>query len=302
MIAMLALATLTTSIRADVVVNDSFADNDRAKTGALDTNWYGTNNTSPFEGPPLTGNQLRMATGTSGRGIHTLFSVQSLSAIGDKITATYTFTTPATIGSTTSSFRVGLFNPDSSSNPSELAGDLSVSSGNPNPAVDLNGYMFDMDVSPASSPNAASDIQFRKQDQAVPTGRLMGTTSGFNGLGSSGPDGGYAFAPDTSYTGSFSIERTSATDLTLAAAIGAYSYSVVDDGVALGSVYPNFGFFGVHINSNTFGSTNDSALADSGIAFTNVTVDFTSAAVPEPGSAALLLGGLVSLGFVRRRK
>ncbi|TWU48705.1 PEP-CTERM motif protein [Rubripirellula tenax] len=284
-----------------VVVDDSFADNDRAKTGTDDTNWYATNTTSAFESPSLTNNQLRMATGTSGRGIHTVFTAQSLSNIGDKITATYTFTTPSTIGASTGSFRVGMFNPTAT-----LAGvsqDLSVGSSSPNVDLNMPGYMVDMDVSPSSAPNATSDFQFRKLDSASATGRLLGTTSGFVQVDSSGPDAGYSFAPNTTYTGLLSFELV-ATGTQMTAILGSDTYTVIDDGTYSGAPVTDFGFFGVHVNSNVFGNINDASVPDSGIAFNNVRVEFSTTAVPEPSSLALLmlgcLGGVVR--FVRRRK
>ena len=88
--------------------------------------------------------------------------------------ATFTFKTPATIGSGgTAAFKIGLFNTNGNSG---LAADLSASSTTPNPIYDpLPGYVMDFDVNPASGAN----ITFREKSP-VPgsTGQLLGTTTG----------------------------------------------------------------------------------------------------------------------------
>ena len=97
--------------------------------------------------------------------------------VGDSLKATFTFTTPATVGSAaTAAFKIGLFNTNGNAG---LAADLSASSTTPNPIYDpLPGYMMDYDVE-ASGAN----IQFREKPP-VPgsTGQLLGTTTGFVNL------------------------------------------------------------------------------------------------------------------------
>jgi hypothetical protein len=143
----------------------------------------------------------------------------------------------------------------------------------------------------------AEDLSFRSHatDTVTPTGRLMGTTTGFTQISPTGPDGAYTFAPNTTYTGSLTITRTSATDFELLGNLGTATHSVTD---AFDS--PNFGMLAFWANSNLFGSSATPGEANNGIDFSNVRIDFTP--VPEPASLSLL-----ALGFgwaarsVRRR-
>ena len=112
-------------------------------------------------GIEVSAGSLGMVTGTSGRGIHTVFPTQTLANVGDKLIATYTFTTPATVGTRgTAAFRVGLFD---TLGRAGLDADVSASSGTPNSlygwgtglrrwpgTAGLPGYMMDMDVGTAA--------------------------------------------------------------------------------------------------------------------------------------------------------
>lgn len=293
----LAVVLLVASAQAAVIVNDSFADGDRAKTGALDTNWWTSSSSS---GDEISVGSLGLVTGTSGRGLHTVFPTQTLANIGDSLIATYTFTTPATVGSgSNSSFRVGLFDTlgragldadisASSGSPNDLYG-WSVSNGAPAPGTDgLPGYMMDMDVN-----SGTDDLNFREHVIGSATGRLMATTGSgsFANVPSSGPDNAYTFTPNTEYTGTFSITRISATEVELNGSLDGATHSTTD---TFDSV--DIGMLAFHINSNQFGSSNSPDTPDNGIDFSNVTIEF----IPEPSAALLALLGGVAL-VARRR-
>lgn len=281
----LAALTLTASARAAVVVNDSWADGGRTNgADAQDANWWGSTSASAIE---VSTNNLGLISGTSGRGIHGTFAPQAL-AVGDRLTVTFTFTTPATVttaGTTSSNFRIGLFN---RSNNAALEADLTASSGSPNALYNpLSGYMMDYDVN-----TSEANINFREKDP-VPgtTGQLLSTTTGYVGLGGGGDV--YSFLPNTQYTGVYSIERT-ADGVTLAGSIslGSSSASPVstftttdDNGTTSTTTFDMVAF---HVNSNTFGSTTTAGHADNGINFSNITIDVS--AVPEPGVALIGLG------------
>jgi hypothetical protein len=277
-----ALLFAAPTAEAAIIVNDSWTDGGRNNgTDPLDSNWWTSASSNGIE---VATGSLGMVTGTSGRGIHTVFPTQTLSNVGDKLVATYRFTTPATVGTGgTGGFRAGLFD---TLGRAALDADVSASSGSPNAVygwgtgaggpgtAGLPGYMLDMDVG-----TGAEDLSVRAHDAGTvnPTGRLMGTTTGFTQISPTGPDGAYTFAPNTAYTGSLTLTRTSATDMQITGTLGSASHSVTD---AFDSA--NVGMLAFWANSNLFGSSATPGEANNGIDFTNVMIEFIP--VPEPAS------------------
>jgi len=295
-----AVALLATSLPATAatIFDDDFADGDQAKTGALDTNWWTSSSSS---GDEIAVGSLGLVTGGSGRGLHTVFAEQTLGIL-DRITATYTFETPATVGNNKStSFRVGLFD---GLGQAGLDDHVSASSGSPNalygwgvpvggPGTQaLPGYMLDMDV----NTDATADLNFREHTQGPgATGRLMSTTTNFAGISPSGPDEGYTFEPNTTYTGSFEITRINATEMQLRGRLGNIVYTNTDEFDS-----DKFSFLGFHVNSSTFGSSSSAGDPDNGIDFSNIKIEVTT--IPEPSTCVLALGALLALPGLRRRR
>ena len=302
LIAALAVAWAPASLPAALIVDDSWADGGRDNgSDPLDTNWW---TSAASAGIEVSVGSLGLVTGGSGRGIHAVFPTQTLANVGDKLIARYTFTTPATVGTPgAAAFRVGLFD---TLGRAGLDADVSSSSASPNAlygwgtgatpvgpgTAGLPGYMLDMDVRGSSE-----DLNFRRHDAGtvVPTGRLMGTTTGFTNISPSGPAGAYSFAPNTTYTGSLSIMRTSATEVELTGTLGAATHSVTTE---FDSV--SFGMLAFWANSNTFGSSNQPNTPDNGIDFSNVQIEFVP--IPESSTAALGLWGLAAALRVARRR
>jgi hypothetical protein len=294
----LALLAMPGAQGAVIIVDDSWADGGRNDgVDPQDSNWW---TSASSQGIEVSTGSLGMVTGTSGRGIHTVFPTVTLDHIDDELIATYTFTTPATIGSGTAAFRAGLFD---TLGRAGLNADVSASSGTPNAVygwgtgsggpgtAGLPGYMLDMDV---ATTTASNDFSFRSHatDTVTPTGRLMGTTTGFTQLSPTGPDGAFSFAPNTTYTGSFSIRRSSATEMQLTATLGAASHTVTD-------VFDSddIGMLAFWANSNIFGSSGTPNTPDNGIDFSNIRIEF----IPEPASLVLVsMSGL--LAALRRRR
>jgi len=247
-----------------VVVDDSFADGGRDNgADALDANWVTTTNSSALE---FSTGRLGLVSGGSGRGLRATFPSQALSD-GQTLKATFTFTTPKTLGTKRgSAFRVGLYD---KLGRAELEGDLSASSKKPNKTYDgLPGYMVDFDVNLKNASKADIEIRKHKDDTQ---GRLLGTTKGYECIGKGG--NAYQFAPEQTYTGSISLKKVSA---------GVeVSGSLSQDGKLLSefaaadeeSRVTSLGMLAFHVNSKMFGSSKKKDTPDNGIDFSNVKIE-----------------------------
>ncbi len=281
-------------LSAQIIVNDSWGDANRANTGSLQANWWSSTSTANNSVEDGAG-YLGLVTGSSGRGLHGTFTPQTL-AIGDKLTATFSFTTPATVGSESGGggFRFAL----ADYNNAGLAADLQSSSTFVQPLFQsLPAYMVDFDV---NRPLVADDTSIREHIVPEPlgTGRFMGTTTPWNQLGTS-TDVDYTFAPNTAYVAVMSLTRTGADSMDIFGSLSQGSTLLTSHSLTDASgIANNFGLVGVWVNSNLFGSSNALDTPDNGIDFSNITIEYTP--VPEPSSLALLAIGAAGL-LLRRR-
>lgn len=249
---------------AGIVFDDTFTDGDRGNgADENDTAWLTTTNSSAIESGA---DYLGLVSGGSGRGIRTTFTPQML-ANGQTLSASFTFTTPDTIGSDRdSALRVGLYD---KLGREALEGDLSASSKAPNTNYDgLPGYMIDFDINLANPDDANIDIRKHKDDTH---GRLLGTTKGYKRLGSGGS--AYSFEPNTTYMGMMSITKTEGgleiTGMLSRDGSVLTEFSYVDGG----SDTNNFGMLAFHVNSKTFGSSKKPGEPDNGIDFSNIKLE-----------------------------
>lgn len=271
-----ALLMCAPASRAAVIVDDSWADGGRNDgADALDCNWWTSTASNAIE---VSVGSMGLVSGTSGRGIHSTWTAQTLTNAGDSITATFTFKTPATVGNNlTNALRVGFF---SSLGNAALAANLSASTGTPNPLYDpLPGYLsaFDVNSSPAN-------VDIRRKQTTGTVGQLMSTTNNYDALGSGGST--YAIAANTVYTGTLSITKTATgADITssLSNASGLLSSFTVSDTTPPSPL--TFDMLAFQTTSNAFGSSATVNAADNGIDFSNVKIE---TAVPEPTSLTVL--------------
>lgn len=290
LIPLLFAAVLTPAMAfGQVIVNDSWSDGGRNNgTDLQDTDWWTSTSSQAIE---VSAGSLGLVTGASaGRGIHGTFTSQSLS-VGETLRATFTFTTPATVGTNKSSgFRIGFF--DTTGKTTALAADLSASSGTPNHIYDgVPGYMMDWDVN-----TGTDNIFFREHNMALTTGQLMAQTADYASL--SGGGNIYSFAANTTYAGVLSLTRTGADTLDLTGTLlqgttELSTYTATDSS----GIVNTLGMLAFQATSGTFGSSGTPGLADNGVDFSNITIEYLP--VPEPSSAALLLTGMLFL--IRRR-
>lgn len=285
-----AVLLMPAMLPAQVIVDDSWADGGRTNgADPQDTDWWTSTGSTAIE---VATGSLGLVSGGSGRGIHGTFASQTL-GIGDTLTATFTFATPATVGvSRSTGLRVGLF--DTTGKPG-LAANLSASSGTPNPIYNgVPGYMMDFDVVTGSD-----NISFREHDVTQTTGQLMANTTP-DYISISGGGNVYTFTPNTIYTGVFSLKRTDVDSLDLTGTLfqGATelsTYTATD----LSGIANTFGMLAFHVTSLTFGSVNTVNTPDNGIDFSNIKIEY-AAAVPEPSGIALLALG--ATGWLLRRR
>jgi hypothetical protein len=273
-----------------VIVDDSWADGGRNNgSDSLDTDWwYSTSSTAIEVGTGYLG----LVTGGSGRGIHGTFSSQSL-GVGDILTATFAFTTPATVGTDkNSAFRIGFFDTTGHS----LAQDIVASSGTPNALYNsLYGYMMDFDVNMSGA--STNNVAFRERTNMA-SGQLMASTSDFTSLSDGGSN--YTFAASTAYKGILSLTRTGADTLDLSGWLYQgdnllTTYTATDSS----GIVTNFGMLAFHANSSTFGSSATPYTANNGIDFTNIRIEYT--VIPEPSTVALAVIGLAGLMWAKFR-
>ena len=296
-----------------IIFSDSWADGGYTDgADAADTAWYGTTGSSALDSNSYTStfNLLSARSGPSGRGFHGVFANQSIANTGDKITVTYSFTTPATVTEKTSALRVGFFNSndataqnpnnDSEGNPRAIVGDAihtqSSLASSDNGWDTVYGESVDLDANYTGT----SNFGFKSKTSTVATGRLMNSTSGWTSHGSN-VEGAYTIVGDTSYVGTFSIENMGDDLYDLSASIssgGTLLASETREGKTIAA--NSFDIVAFNHSSNAFGSTNASGVADNGIDYTNIQVSFTQ--VPEPSAYALLLGGVAVVIAVARRK
>ncbi len=247
-----------------VVFDDRFADGGR-NDGAdpNDANWWTTSTSKAIEVGP---GKLGLVSGTSGRGIRATFRPQTL-AEGQSLLATFTFTTPETIGTDRrSAFRVGFHD---KLERAELEGDLSASSKKHNRTYDgLPGYMIDFDINLEDAAAANIDIRKHKNDKQ---GRLMGTTKGYQHLGGGGAP--YRFAAKQTYTGTMVVKKVG-NGIEISGSLSRHGevlseFSLVDEG----SEVNNFGMLAFHVNSKTFGFGNLVDAPDNGLDFSHVKLE-----------------------------
>lgn len=283
----LAACFVATSSHAALIVDDSFADGDRANTGPLQADFFASSNSSAIESNV---GSVGLVSGGSGRQIHALFPTQTLANTGDTLNMSFTFVTPPTTASGNEDLRFGIFDHLGRTSSSELGQDTSYSSGSPNADYSgLPGYYSELDV---ESSDSGTNLNIRSSDPTT-SGRLLATSSGFTNLGSSS-DIGYAIVADTEYTATISATRTASGGLDVTTTFLGNTFTVSD----ASPLSYDFGMLAYGSSSGAFGSSRTPGDPDNGIDITNVQVDFTRG-IPEPSTG--LLGLVGALLLINRR-
>ena len=302
LLALLCFGASCTHANTTILFNDSWADGGLTDgTDATDTAWYGTTGNSALDSNSYTesNNFLSARSGTSGRGFHGVFNSQSIANTGDKITVTYSFTTPATVGDKATALKVGFF--DSNDATAANGGPIHTTSGlaSSDSGWDtVYGEAVDLDANYSGT----SNFGFKSKTSSVATSRLLNSSTGWTSQGSN-VDGAYTIAANSSYVGTFSIENKGSDLYDLSATISSGGTLLASETREGKTIAANaFDIIAFNHSSNAFGSTNSAGVADNGLDYTNIQVAFTQV-VPEPSAYALLLGGFgVRLAVARRKQ
>lgn len=316
LLALLCFGAICAHANTTTLFNDSWVDGGLTDgADATDIAWYGSTGSSALDSNSYTAsnNFLSARSGPSGRGFHGVFASQSIANTGDKITVTYSFTTPASVGDKSTALKVGFFN----SNGATVANANNDSNGDPRATVGapihtqsslgptdsgwntVYGEAVDLDAN-YSGPGV-SNFGFKSKISGLTTDRLLNSSSGWASQGSN-VDDAYTIVANTSYVGTFSIENVGSDLYDLSATIssgGAVLASETREGKTIAA--NAFDIIAFNHSGTAFGSTNAAGVADNGLDYTNIQASFTQV-VPEPSAYALLLGGVAVMLAVARRK
>lgn len=314
LLTLLCFGAICAHANTTTLFNDSWADGGYTDgADATDTAWYGTTGSSALDSNSYTAsnNFLSARSGPSGRGFHGVFASQSIANVGDKITVTYSFTTPATVGDKSTALKVGFFNSNGATaqspnnttggSPRAVVGDPIHTQSNLDSTDNGWDTVYGESVDLDANYSGTSNFSFKSKTSSVATGKLLNSSSDWTSQGSN-VDGAYTMAANSSYVGTFSIENMGGDLYDLSASIssgGIELASETREGKTIAATA--FDIIAFNHSSDAFGSTNSAGVADNGLDYTNIQVAFTQ--VPEPSAYALLLGGVaVMLAFARRKQ
>lgn len=213
------------------------------------------------------------------------FTSTALTNIGDSITFSYSFTVSSStvFSANDQTFRVGLLN----SNGSPITGNTAGTDAN---ASSDTGYMATY-RGPTGTNGTTNTFYQRTASNNVlmSTSAFSSTTTYLDGAAPTLTSLGIS-SGNLSANGSFTITLISG-GVRLSSIINGGAAQTRDDTTgSVVSTFDQFGFFGLSGSANPF------------ITLTDLTITYTSAAVPEPSTSALLAGaiGLITVMWSRR--
>lgn len=288
------LATATAS--AEVLLDDSFADDSRLETDL-------PNESQVFLSHPdasaMVSNMLRYQIQSSSTKAHVYFAPNSQFSrlgVGDTLTASFSVIPRVSINldDTSRSFRFGVFHDPT--DPHVLEDTNDDGGGDGDPWSDAEGYGVQLAF--MSDPANTREVFDLGKRTDLDNSSLLGSSGAYDK--SSGGDPA-VMSLDTEYTYTMEITKNSETETEITTTLEETgvgelsSYTVFDNGTDLGSdaPYDDFSFIG-------FRWSNDFEAA-SVFDFTNISVE-GPAVIPEPTTGMLGLISTMLLGMYRRRR
>lgn len=258
-----------------IIFNDAW--DDGGGLDATDVAWYGTTGSNALDQDSYTrtNNVLSARSGANARGFHGVFARQSIANTGDKITVTFTFLTPPTVGNKMSGLRVGFF--DSNGSTASVGGAPIHTQSSPSSTDSgwnkVYGEAVDLDV----YENDFSNFAFKSKTESVTTNRLLNSFTDWTFQGAGIGDGAYNIVAGTEYTGTFSIENMGNNLYDLSATIS-YGGSFATFRSRGKTIAVNaFDIIAFGHSNGAFGSNSNPANTDNGLDYINIQVAFTQA-------------------------
>src|SRR5262249_2439018 len=112
-----------------------------------------------------------------------------------------------------------------------------------------------------------------------------------------GPNGAFIFAPNTTYTGSLTITRSTATDMVVTGALGAANFSVLDTFDSA-----DIGMIAFWANSNIFGSSSTAHTPHNRIDSSNIKIEFNPVAEPARVGLFVVMSLMLALSSGHRKR
>ena len=328
-IAMTAFAV--SSVDAQVIINDSFADG-ITNNGAGQIGFNVTSSDDALD-VDQAGGPLDFATGNDGRTIHGLFPVQTLAEFGDALTVTFEFTTPDTIAfdenngiagpSFNEDFRFGLFDTSQTTLANgnvvdvntgaeiDFTGPINTSSMMQNPALNpLAGFYGEIDNinAPGTDLGIRTNNVNGSSATSLQSGQFLNTTTGFDQVGG-GENDIINLVPNTDYVGTIQIAYTNSSLTSFSITVGVQAadgtfvdsftdiVSIADTADEVGVNTTSFNLLAFHATSGAFGGTDGPTLGSSSTGEANNGIDISNITITFDAAEELPANTIIDDNF-----
>lgn len=265
------------------LLNDTFSDGSITDQNLSSSAQWLNSSTS---GVTLSSNTLAVTAGRHALAYFTPVGSTQALGVGDSLSVSLDITF-STVGNASGGFRVGLFDSNGATRPSANGDNTSFTG--------YNGYIFTASLaSPDSSSGVSNSLTLRERATGV-SGALLSTTAGglYTTAGSGGGPTGQTLATGVTYNLNYTISRTDSTTLSHTFFLTGGSLvgfnNTFSDTSASTTEFDAFAILSTSTNGSTF-------------ALDNVLITYTAAAIPEPSTYAMILGGVSLLGLIYQRR
>jgi len=260
------------------LLNDTFSDGSFADQNLTSSAQWLNSSTS---GISLSNGTLSVTAGRHALAYFTPSGSTQALDVGDSISVSLDITF-SSVGNASGGFRVGLFDSNGSTRPSANGDNTSF--------TNYNGYIFTSTLDSSTS----NSLTLRERATGN-NGALLSTTASplYATAGSGGGPTGQTLATGITYSLNYTISRTDSTTLSHTFYLTGGSLigftNTFADPTASTTEFDAFAILSTSTNGSSF-------------AIDNVAITYTAAAIPEPSTYAMILGGTAMLGLLYHRR